>query len=121
MGVGEVGGVQGGLVLVQGDGGQARHDSVPALSQDPQDDLQLLRGAEQYIHKHMHLLQTIEDSSLSLMIIQLCLCSSPRLSTTWTPMGPTSSARKTSSRKTPSENNDEQHDENSGGNSDEKS
>ena len=49
VGVGEVGGVQGGLVLVQGDGGQARHDSVPALSQDPQDDLQLLRGAEQYI------------------------------------------------------------------------
>ena len=107
MGVGEVGGVEGDLVLVQGDGGQARHDSVPALSQDPQDDLQLLRGAEQYIHKHMHLLQTIEDSSLSLMIIQLCLCSSSRLSTTWTPMGPTSSARKTSSRKTPSENSDE--------------
>ena len=49
VGVGEVGGVQGGLVLVQGDGGQARHDSVPALPQDPQDDLQLLRGAEQYI------------------------------------------------------------------------
>ena len=54
MGVGEVGGVQGGLVLVQGDGGQARHDSVPALSQDPQDDLQLLRGAEQYIQICIH-------------------------------------------------------------------
>ena len=116
MGVGEVGGVQGGLVLVQGDGGQARHDSVPALSQDPQDDLQLLRGANSTfinIFVFKHLLQPIEDSSLSLMIIQLCLCSSPRLSTTWTPMGPTSSARKTSSRKTPSENSDEKHDENS--------
>ena len=40
VGVCEVGGVQDDLV--QGDGGQAGHDAVPTLSQNPQDDLQLL-------------------------------------------------------------------------------